>query len=599
MATTTEKYSATAIYTAGSTVTVNGVTYKANYWVSGTDPSQHNGTSSSGEPWTIISGGPTNPAYSATAVYTAGQTVTFNGVIYKANYWVQGKDPSKNNGVANTGQPWTVVSGATTTPPVVTPPVVTPPVVTPPVVTPPVVTPSTVTPPVTSTTDPLVYSATAIYTAGQLVTYNGNTYKANWWVSGDDPATHNGGLSSGQPWTLIGPTKITAPNAPINLVLTGETNTAVGLSWASGGGLPTSYIIFQNGVQVATTKDTAIAINGLKPGTTYNFSVEAVNAQGVSPNTTSLTTTTLTAPPAGPVFSPYVDMTLNPGENIVQMAATAGLKALTMAFVQSNGKGGVGWAGIDSIANDSFPNGNSVLADVKGLQAALVKVTISFGGAAGIDPALVATSAAQLQAEYQSVIDRYGVKSLDFDIEGAAIDNVAANKLRDQALKALEAANPGLEVIYTVPVLPQGLVDNGLNLLKQAKADGVRIDIVNIMTMDYGTTVDNGGKMGQNAIDAIKATEAQLNNLGMQSTKIGATALIGVNDIVSEVFTLADAQQLASYAATDSRVAELSMWSLNRDNGTGAGSPTSNATNSSISQTLFQFASILGGHKQN
>ena len=172
MATTTATYSPTAVYTAGATVTVNGVTYQANYWVSGTDPSQHNGTSTSGEPWTIIAGAPLNPAYSATAVYTAGQTVTLGGVIYKANYWTKGQDPAKNNGATNTGQPWTIVSGATTTPPVVTPPVVTPPVVTPPVVTPPVV-----TPPVTSTVDPLIYSATAIYTAGQLVTYNGNTYK--------------------------------------------------------------------------------------------------------------------------------------------------------------------------------------------------------------------------------------------------------------------------------------------------------------------------------------------------------------------------------------------------------------------------------------
>lgn len=592
MATTSAAYSPTAVYTAGSTVTVNGVTYQANYWVSGTDPAIRNGTTSSGEPWTIISGGPINPAYSSTSVYTAGQTVTLNGVIYKANYWVQGQDPSKNNGAANTGQPWTISSGASTSPPVVTPPVVTPPVVTPPVVTPPVV-----TPPVTSGTDPLVYSATAVYTAGQLVTYKGNTYKANWWVSGDDPSTHNGGSSSGQPWTLVGPTIISAPNAPINFALTAQTNSAVGLSWASGGGLPTSYAIFKDGVQVATTTETSIAINGLNPGTTYQFSVEAINAQGVSPFTKSLAATTLTGASGASVFSPYVDMTLSPGQNIVQIAAAAGLKSLTMAFVQSNGKGGVGWAGLDAITNDSYPNGGSVLSDVRGLQAALVKVTISFGGAAGTDPALVATSASQLQAQYQSVIDRYGVKSLDFDIEGAAIYNTTANKLRDQALKALEAANPGLEVIYTVPVLPQGLVDNGLNLLKQAKADGVRIDIVNIMTMDYGTSVDNGGKMGQNAIDAIKATEAQLNSLGFQSTKIGATPLIGVNDITSEIFTLADAQQLASYAATDPRVAELSMWSLNRDNGSGAGSRTSNATNSSVSQSLFQFASILGGHK--
>ena len=439
---------------------------------------------------------------------------------------------------------------------------------------------------------------TAVYTGGELVTFNGNTYKANWWVSGSDPSKNNGAVNSGQPWTLIGPTKITAPNAPINLTVKSQSNTAVALSWASGGGLPTSYAIFENGTQVATTTNTFAAVTGLNPATSYQFSIEAINAQGVSPNTSSVLATTLTTAAAGtgPVFSPYVDMTLKPGEDIVGMAAAAGLKALTMAFIQSNGNGGIGWGGLGTISNDVFPNGSSVLSNVQGLQAELVNVTISFGGAAGIDPAVAATSASQLQAEYQSVINRYGVKSLDFDIEGSAIGNTAANKLRDQAIKALELANPDLKVSYTIPVLPTGLITSGMNLLSQARADGVRIDTVNIMTMDYGSTVDNGGKMGLDAILAIQAVEGQLDSLGMSSTKVGVTPDIGVNDIVSEVFTLADAQQLVSYAATDSRVSELSMWSLNRDNGSGAGATTSTPTSSSIAQTQYQFSLILGSH---
>ena len=43
--------------------------------------------------------------------------------------------------------------------------------------------------------------------------------------------------------------------------------------------------------------------------------------------------------------------------------------------------------------------------------------------------------------------------------------------------------------------------------------------------------------------------------------------MIGVNDIASEVFTLANAQALVDYAKTDPHVAELSMWSVARDNG--------------------------------
>jgi Glycosyl hydrolases family 18 len=177
---------------------------------------------------------------------------------------------------------------------------------------------------------------------------------------------------------------------------------------------------------------------------------------------------------------------------------------------------------------------------VQAIQAAGGHVTISFGGAAGQEAALTASSAASLQAEYQSVIDRYHVTSLDFDIEGAAVQDQHSITLRDQALTGLQAANPGLTVSFTLPVLPTGLTADGLNLLASTKHDGVKIDVVNIMAMDYGASVDNGGQMGLDAIQAAIATEAQISSMGL-SAKIGITPMIGVNDVAAEVFTLADA----------------------------------------------------------
>ena len=43
---------------------------------------------------------------------------------------------------------------------------------------------------------------------------------------------------------------------------------------------------------------------------------------------------------------------------------------------------------------------------------------------------------------------------IDFDIEGAPLDYTADNNLRFQAINGLEAANPGLVVSVTLPVLP-------------------------------------------------------------------------------------------------------------------------------------------------
>ncbi len=69
--------------------------------------------------------------------------------------------------------------------------------------------------------------------------------------------------------------------------------------------------------------------------------------------------------------------------------------------------------------------------------------------------------------------------------------------------------------------------------------------------------------------------------------------MIGVNDIASEVFTLSDAQQLASYVQTDSKVAQVAMWSMGRDNGTGAGQTYASPNTSGVAETAYQFAEIL------
>ena len=45
---------------------------------------------------------------------------------------------------------------------------------------------------------------------------------------------------------------------------------------------------------------------------------------------------------------------------------------------------------------------------------------MSFGGAAGTEVAAKCSSAASLKAAYKTVIDRYNLTRVDFDIEGAA-----------------------------------------------------------------------------------------------------------------------------------------------------------------------------------
>jgi chitodextrinase len=511
----------------------------------------------------VVSPGTDASPWSASTVYTAGMTVAENGITYKANWWTQGNDPAQHN--AAYGEPWTAVGGATSH-------------------------------------DPAAWSAGSVYTAGMTAIEDGVIYQAKWWTQGNDPAHDSGG--PGQPWSVIGvvdPSHI-VPTVPTGLAATATSSSATTLSWNAsivpGDGVVTGYAVFENDHQIATTTGTSFTVTDLAPDTTYTFSVAALDAAGAFAEANPISVHTHAASTGGPgggslvhEFSPYIDMAMPVDADLSAIAAASGIENFTLAFVLSSGSG-IGWQGVGTITDDTLANGTTMLSQVQAIQAAGGHITISFGGAAGQEPALTATSAASLQAQYQSVIDRYHVDSLDFDIEGAAVQDQHSIALRDQALVGLKAANPELTISYTLPVLPTGLTADGVNILASAKRDGLAIDVVNIMAMDYGPWADNGGQMGYNAISAAIATEQQIAGVGL-SAKLGITPMIGVNDVASEVFTLADAQALLDYARSDSNVVRLAMWSVARDNGNTPGAHYASPDSSGIAQQPYDFAAIF------
>ena len=187
---------------------------------------------------------------------------------------------------------------------------------------------------------------------------------------------------------------------------------------------------------------------------------------------------------------------------------------------------------------------------------------ISFGGASGTELGDGCTSVETLQAAYQSVITKYGLKWMDLDIESGAESKTADIDRRNKALKNLQAANPGLRVSYTLGVDPTGLPNDQRNVLANAKTNGVNVNTVNIMAMDYGAcNID----MGMAAISAATATEKQIMALGTTS-QVGITPMIGVNDTTCENFTTANATAVLDFAQANSYVNLLAFWAVGADN---------------------------------
>ncbi|MFD0527184.1 ricin-type beta-trefoil lectin domain protein [Kitasatospora arboriphila] len=217
----------------------------------------------------------------------------------------------------------------------------------------------------------------------------------------------------------------------------------------------------------------------------------------------------------------------------------------------------------------------------------------SFGGAASTELGQACTSVSALQAQYKRVVDTLNLTRIDLDIEGSALNDTAANDRRNQALAALQqqyaAAGKRLAVNYTLPVSPSGLESNSLSLLNNAKSRGLDVNMVNIMTMDYGPAMD----MGQAAINAANGLHTQLGQIwtGKTSDQLwameGNTPMIGVNDTTAEVFTTGNASTLESFAASHG-IQQLAFWAIGRDKACAANGTLSDSC-SGTPQSAYQF----------
>jgi len=304
-------------------------------------------------------------------------------------------------------------------------------------------------------------------------------------------------------------------------------------------------------------------------------------------------------------FAPYVDMTLWPTYNLASAMTTANIKYFTLAFVVADSANGniPSWGGFSSYDVNGSLFDQQVRAQVATVRSLGGDVMVSFGGENGAELAQSITNVSALENAYQSVINAYQLTHIDFDIEGAAVADHASIDRRSQAMAALQkaaaVAGKPLQIWLTLPALPTGLTADGLYVVQSAIKAGVKISGINAMTMDYGDSAapNPQGQMGTYAIQAANSLLGQLRTLYGTTysttqlwSMIGITPMIGVNDATDEVFDLAAARQLETFA-TQTGMGRISMWSLNRDQQDPAGklNYTENHS-SSILQSLDEFS---------
>ncbi len=444
------------------------------------------------------------------------------------------------------------------------------------------------------------WAANTSYKVNDLVSYNNVIYKclqAHTSLVGWEPA------NTPALWSVDADLNVTSlsANNNTNTFLEFKSENAYSavdvLSWAPNTAYKIGDLVSYNNVVYKCIQAHTSLVGWEPPNTPALWSADTTTTPGNGSGGTDPSngggSTGVPASPAqsnfpGKFFAPYVDATAWPTFSLTDCFNKTGQKYFTLAFITSDANGNPAWGGYSSLGMDS----NTYIDDINSLRSKGGDVIVSFGGANGTELASASGNSdyKTLQAKYQKVIDKYKLTRIDFDIEGSAITNKTTIDTRNKAIAALEASNPKLTVSYTLPVLPSGLTSDGEYVLSNASANKVRIDLVNVMAMDYGdgAAPSPNGKMGTYAIQSAQSTHNQCVSLGIQ-TKIGVTPMIGQNDTSSEIFYQSDAQTLLNWANTSDYTSFLSMWADTRDyvNGTG------NYNFSGVNKSDFEFTNIF------
>ncbi|MEU7875177.1 ricin-type beta-trefoil lectin domain protein [Dactylosporangium sp. NPDC049140] len=290
---------------------------------------------------------------------------------------------------------------------------------------------------------------------------------------------------------------------------------------------------------------------------------------------------------SGVMAAPYYYTGWGNPPSIGTVMSATGIKQVTMAFMLSGGGCVPMWDGSRPLT------GGADQATINTVRSNGGDVEISFGGYSGNKLGPNCSSASALAGAYQQVINAYGLKYIDIDVENTdEFENATVQDRILGALKIVKQNNPGIKTILTFGTSTTGPTYWGTRLINQAAALGANVDVFTIMPFDFG----GGADMYGNTVNAANGLKNQLKTaFGWSDAQayahVGISGMNGYSD-QSEVTTTAIWTSIRNWANTN-HIARLAFWSINRDRGCAGGGVQESC--SGISQSDWAFTQITAG----
>jgi hypothetical protein len=276
---------------------------------------------------------------------------------------------------------------------------------------------------------------------------------------------------------------------------------------------------------------------------------------------------------AGPaprvVYSPYKHLAMHndAASNVITIAPEGtrlpyighSKQALTWAFATGE-CGHENWGGQPAQAVAD--------ANVPAFAAAGVGYIISTGGQGNVFTCGSDEGMERFIKRYESPL----MIGIDFDIEAGQTREQVESLVR--RIASAQARHPRLRFSFTVATHAasdgsrRSLNDMAETVLDAVRRSGLKDYALNIMVMDYGPAAKDACVVRQGRCDmgasALQAARNVHEKYKVPYSQIELTAMIGVNDVVENVFTMADMDAMAR-GARKLKLAGLHFWSVDRD----------------------------------